>query len=96
MNTAMHASQQHSMYFPIAMNRPAPYSAIEYAMRNMTPIGEVSMITARILKTISETLFTKAAAFFPFSPSAIIMTESTTERSMAASMLLDEKISSRL
>ena len=37
MNTVMHASQQHRIYFPIAMNIPAPYSATENAIRRQNP-----------------------------------------------------------
>ncbi len=47
-NTTIQAIQQVRIYFPNAVNIPVPYLATEKAIKDITPIGEVSITIPNI------------------------------------------------
>ena len=63
------------MYLPSAENIPSPYFAIEKAINDITPIGDVSITMSKSLKNIALKVLIKVIAGLPFSPDIITATE---------------------
>jgi len=63
------------MYLPRAENIPSPYFAIENAISDITPTGDVSITISKSWKKIALRVLMKFIAGLPFSPDIIIAIE---------------------